>query len=111
MLCDNLEGWNRVGGGRGGPRGRRLVSPWLIHVVAWQKPTQHCKAIRPQLEINKSKRKMIKKLYSVDFYFQVGCMKVNAPGQHSHHHQKKKMGTNCKIMLLKTGDSCASSEN
>ena len=54
---------------------------------------------------------MIKKLYSVDFHFQVGCMKVNAPGQHSHHHQKKKMGTNCKIMLLKTGDSCASSEN
>ena len=26
---------------------------WLIHVVVWQKPTQHCKAIIIQLKINK----------------------------------------------------------
>ena len=25
---------------------------WLIHVDAWQKPTQHCKAIILQLKIN-----------------------------------------------------------
>ena len=25
---------------------------WLIHVVVWQKPTQHCKAIILQLKIN-----------------------------------------------------------
>ena len=28
------------------------VSPWLIRVVAWQKLTQHCKAIVLQLKIN-----------------------------------------------------------
>ena len=26
--------------------------PWLIRVVAWQKSTQHCKAIVLQLKIN-----------------------------------------------------------
>ena len=26
---------------------------WLIHVDAWQKPKQHCKAIFLQLKINK----------------------------------------------------------
>jgi len=26
---------------------------WLIHVDVWQKPTQYCKAIIPQLKINK----------------------------------------------------------
>ena len=25
MLCDNLEGWDGVGGGEGGPRGRGHV--------------------------------------------------------------------------------------
>ena len=28
---------------------------WLIHVVVWQKPTQHCKAIILQLKINLKK--------------------------------------------------------
>ena len=28
---------------------------WLIHVDAWQKPTQYCKAIILQLKINKIK--------------------------------------------------------
>jgi len=27
---------------------------WLIHADIWQKPTQYCKAIIPQLNINKS---------------------------------------------------------
>ena len=26
---------------------------WLIHVYAWQKPTQYCKAVILQLNINK----------------------------------------------------------
>jgi len=24
---------------------RTYVYPWLIHVVVWQKPTQHCKVV------------------------------------------------------------------
>ena len=28
------------------------VYVWLIHTVVWQKPTQHCKAIILQLNIN-----------------------------------------------------------
>ena len=30
---------------------------WLIHVGAWQKPTQYCKAIILQLKIDKLKKK------------------------------------------------------
>ena len=37
---------------------------WLIHVVVWQKPTEHCKAILPQLKIN-LKKKNVKKNVSV----------------------------------------------
>ena len=46
-------GW----GGRweGGLRGRECVYLWLIPVDAWQKPTQHCKAIILQLKMNKVK--------------------------------------------------------
>ena len=35
---------------------------WLMHVDVWQKPTQHCKAIIPQLKIKtffKKKKKGI----------------------------------------------------
>ena len=31
---------------------------WLIHVVVWQKPTQHCKAVILKLKINFCKRKL-----------------------------------------------------
>ena len=34
---------------------------WLIHVDAWQKPTQYCKAIVLQLKINKFKVQAKKK--------------------------------------------------
>ena len=111
MLCDNLEGWDRVGGGRGGPRGRRLVSLWLIHIVARQKPTQHCKAIRPQLEINKSKGKMIKKTLQCRLSLSGRMHESECTRATLSPSPEKKMGTNCKSMLLKTGDSCASSEN
>ena len=44
--CDNLEGWNgRVGVGGSFKRERVYVYLWLINVVVWQKPIQHCKAI------------------------------------------------------------------
>ena len=51
VLCDNLEGWNGVVGGRF-KREETCVYLWLIHVAIWQKPIQHCKAIILQLKIN-----------------------------------------------------------
>ena len=39
-VCNDLEGWDGVGGRREGA----CVYPWLIHVDIWQKPTQYCKA-------------------------------------------------------------------
>ena len=50
MLCDNLDGWDGVVGGKASPEGGDIL---LIHVDVWQKPTQHCKAIILQLNINK----------------------------------------------------------
>ena len=45
MLCDNLERWDGVGGGKeiheGGGKCKYIR---LIHVDVWQKPS-HCKAI------------------------------------------------------------------
>ena len=32
--------------------GRTYVYLWLTHVVVWQKPTQHCKAVILQSKIN-----------------------------------------------------------
>ena len=51
MLCDNLEGWDRVEGGMEVQEGGDMYNLWLIHVDVWQKPTQHCKAIILQLKI------------------------------------------------------------
>ena len=50
-LCDNLEGWDGVGGRF--KREGTYVYLWLIHVDVWQKPTQYCKAIIIQLKMNK----------------------------------------------------------
>ena len=47
MLCDDLEGWDREGGGEtqeGGDMGM-YVYIWLIDSVVQQKLTQHCEAI------------------------------------------------------------------
>ena len=55
VLCDNLEGWDGVGGGGRFKGGGIYVYLWLIHVDAWQKPTHYCKAIILQLKINKFK--------------------------------------------------------
>ena len=37
MLCDNLEGWDGVGGGRDVQEGGDIYL-CLIHVDVWQKP-------------------------------------------------------------------------
>lgn len=50
VLCDNLEGWEE---GEKFQRKETYTYPWQMHVDVWQKPTQHCKAITPQLKINK----------------------------------------------------------
>ena len=50
MLCNDLEGWD--GGGWREAQEGICVYLWLIHVVLWQKPTQHYKAIILQLKIN-----------------------------------------------------------
>ena len=52
MLCDNLEEWDAVGGGREAQEGGNIHIPTLICVDGWQKPIQHCKAIIPQLKTN-----------------------------------------------------------
>ena len=46
--------WMRWGGGWGeGSRERGHVYLWLTHVVVWQKLTQNCKAVIPQLKKKK----------------------------------------------------------
>ena len=50
MLCDNLEGWDGMGG-RFKKEGT-YIHMWLIHVDVWQKSIQHFKAIILHLEIN-----------------------------------------------------------
>ena len=42
VLCDNLEGWDGVGVGRGFKGEGAHVYLWLVHAVVWQKPAQHC---------------------------------------------------------------------
>ena len=44
MLCDNLEGWEGVGGGGMFKGEGTHLYLLLIHVDVWQKPTQYCKA-------------------------------------------------------------------
>ena len=47
MLCEDLEGWDRVGGREtqeGGDMGI-YVCIWLIHFVVQPKLTQYCEAI------------------------------------------------------------------
>ena len=57
-ICDNLEGWDVEG--RFKMEGT-YVYLWLIHVLVWQKPTPHCKAIIIQLKINVKNCKKKKK--------------------------------------------------
>ena len=54
VLCANLEGWNGVGGSK---RRGIYIYLWLFHVVVWEKPTQHYKAIILQLKVKKKKKR------------------------------------------------------
>ena len=45
MLCDNPEGWDGVGGGRGFPGEGTYEHLWLIRVDVGQKPAQYCRAL------------------------------------------------------------------
>ena len=51
VLCDRLERWDGVEGGREGP----YIYLRLIHVDVWQKPIQYCKLIILQLKVNNYK--------------------------------------------------------
>ena len=42
VLCDNLEGWDRVGVGAKFKREGPCVYLWLVHGDVWQKPGQYC---------------------------------------------------------------------
>ena len=50
-VCNNLEGWKRVGDWKDVQEGGRLCTPCLLHVDVWQKANQFCKAIILQLKI------------------------------------------------------------
>ena len=41
VLCDNLEEWGVVGGGRRAKMEGTCVYLWLIHIDVWQKPAQY----------------------------------------------------------------------
>jgi len=56
VLSDNLEGWDGVGEGGRFKREGTHVYLWLVHIVVWQKPTQHCKTNTPQLNIKTNKQ-------------------------------------------------------
>ena len=61
MLCENLDGWEGVGGG-GIFKGEGIyVYLWPIHVGVWQKPTQYCKAtiLRLKRNLKKDEREIL----------------------------------------------------
>ena len=64
VLCDNLEGWDGLGGGGRFEREGTHVYLGLIHADVWQKPIQYCKAITLQLKINRSKNKHFWSLFT-----------------------------------------------
>ena len=45
MLWDNLDKWGGAGGGSEVRMVEAYVYLWLIHVIVWDKPMQHWKAI------------------------------------------------------------------
>lgn len=58
-LCDNLEQWGGAGGGGD-------VYLRLIHVDAWQKPTQHCNY--PSIKKKEEKIKSLSSLSRLSVY-------------------------------------------
>ena len=53
LLCDNLEGWDGVAGGREIQEGGDICMPMTDSCWIMQKPMQYCKTILLQLKINK----------------------------------------------------------
>ena len=51
-LCDSTEGWMGWEVGGRFKREGAYVHLWLIHVDAWQEPTQYCKMTILQLKLN-----------------------------------------------------------
>ena len=56
MLCDNPEGWDRVGDGREVQEGGDKCIPVADSCHVWQKPAQYCKAVTSN-KIKKKKKK------------------------------------------------------
>ena len=56
MLCDNLEGWERVDG-RQVKEGVDMSIPMADSADVWQKPIQHCKVVILQLKKNFLKKR------------------------------------------------------
>ena len=83
MFCDNLEGWDRVGGGRRFKREGTYVYLWPIHGDVWQKPMKYCKAIMLQLRIKewkwyiggKTLKRNIKRMY-IFVYIYLLCRRI-----------------------------------
>ena len=66
--CNLLKGAEQGCVGEGGSREGIYVYFWLIHIVVWQKPTQHCKnnypPIKNELKKSKAQDTLITKLMS-----------------------------------------------
>ena len=100
MLSDNLQRWDRVGGGIGWEVGGRLsregtyVDLWLVHVDVWQKPTQCWKTIILQSKLNLKKvRKLVRGIPSVYI--------LNQPGHFCVFVICKKSFNNRKLLHMK----------
>ena len=57
VLCDSLEGWDRVGGGRVAQQGEDIYMPMTDACWCMAESTQYCKATLLQLDINKLNKK------------------------------------------------------
>ena len=63
MLCDNLEECNGMGVAGKTQEVGTYVYFWVSHTVIWQKPTQYCKAISLQLQIEKILKRILQTLH------------------------------------------------
>ena len=96
MLCDNLEAWDGVEGGREVQREATYIYLWLIHVDIWQKPTQHCKAIILHLKIKKKNFFKVKLNGKILFLFSIMlsiCYAFEKPMllKYNYFHQLKQL--------------------
>ena len=57
VLCNNLEGWDGVGGGREVTEGGEYVYLWLFNVDVWKKSSQYCNypPINNKIKLKKKK--------------------------------------------------------